>query len=152
MRCPFCGGLETRVIDSRTAREGRSIRRRRACGECEERFTTYEVIDEMLTDVVKKDGHAEPFDGDKLLRSLRLACKKRPVPVAALEAFTEKLEARLSAAPRRTVPSHEVGELVLAFLKDLDPVAYVRYASVYRSFNSVDEFTRELELLQDDKG
>lgn len=145
MRCPYCASMENRVIDSRMAREGRSIRRRRHCEGCQERFTTYEVIEETLADVEKRNGVTEPFSAEKLLRSLRLACKKRPVPLNALTEFVEKLEGRISARPRRTIRSLEIGDAVLAFLRDVDPVAYVRYASVYRSFASIAEFTRELD-------
>lgn len=149
MRCPFCGSVDTRVVDSRAAREGRSIRRRRQCSSCDERFTTYEVVEETMIDVVKKDGSTEPFDREKLLRSLRLACQKLEVDRDELTAFTESLEARLAATPRRTIGSDEVGERVLGFLLELNPVAYVRYASVYRSFATVDEFMTELRKLHE---
>ena len=149
MRCPFCGSVDTRVVDSRAAREGRSIRRRRRCSRCDERFTTYEVVEETMIDVVKKDGSTEPFDREKLLRSLRLACQKLDVDRGELTAFTEGLEARLAATPRRTIGSDEVGERVLAFLLALNPVAYVRYASVYRSFATVEEFMTELRKLHE---
>ncbi len=150
MRCPFCGSLDSRVIDSRTARDGRAIRRRRECSNdaCAQRFTTYEAIEEMLADVVKKDGRSEPFDRDKILRSLRIACKKRPIPIEALTGFVDQLEARLAVLPGRSIRSAEIGERVLAFLYELDAVAYVRYASVYRSFGSVGEFMDELRALE----
>lgn len=148
MRCPFCGSDDNRVIDSRVARDGLAIRRRRACGSCAQRFTTYEEIETMVAEVAKRDGRSEPFSRDKLLRSLRLACQKRPVHLEQLTDFAARLEARVSVMPRRTISSEKLGELVLAFLRDHDPVAYVRYASVYRSFNSVDEFMRELEALR----
>ncbi len=144
MRCPFCDAERNRVVDSRMARDGRAIRRRRHCEGCRERFTTYEVIEDTLADVEKRGGHAEPFDKDKLIRSLRLACQKRPVAAAELSRFAERLEARISARPRRAVTSQEIGDAVMAYLRDLDPVAYVRYASVYRSFDTIDEFTEEL--------
>ncbi len=149
MRCPFCGSPDTRVVDSRAAREGRSIRRRRQCSQCDERFTTYEVVEETMIDVVKKDGSTEPFDREKLLRSLRLACQKLDVDRDELTTFTEGLEARLAATPRRTIGSAEVGERVLGFLLELNPVAYVRYASVYRSFSTVEEFMTELRKLHE---
>lgn len=144
MRCPFCATVENRVIDSRMARDGRAIRRRRHCDGCGVRFTTYEEAEHTFADVEKRGGHTEPFDLNKLTRSLRLACKKRPVPLTTLTEFAERLEARISARPRKTITSQEIGEAVLVFLRDRDPVAYVRYASVYRSFATIDEFTREL--------
>lgn len=144
MKCPYCQSLENRVVDSRLARDGRAIRRRRACGGCNGRFTTYEVPEETLIDVKKRDGQTEPFDPEKLLRSVRLACKKRPVGTPSLSDFVDRLESRLSARPGRVVSSNEIGDEVLAFLRGLDPVAYVRYASVYRSFASVHEFLNEI--------
>jgi transcriptional repressor NrdR len=148
MKCPFCASLENRVIDSRLARDGQAIRRRRTCSSCSGRFTTYETVAEGMVDVVKQDGRTEPFDRDKILRSLRLPCQKRPIPMEELSDFVNQLEAKLAAMPRKNVRSHEVGDMVLAFLRDLDHVAYVRYASVYRSFKSVDEFMDELESLR----
>jgi len=148
MKCPFCASLDNRVIDSRLARDGRAIRRRRTCTACSERFTTYETVSEFMVDIVKQDGRTEPFDRDKLLRSLRLPCQKRPIPVSELTDFVKQLEARLLALPRKHVRSDEIGDMVLAFLRDLDPVAYVRYASVYRSFTSVAAFMDELEKLR----
>jgi transcriptional repressor NrdR len=148
MRCPFCSAIDTRVVDSRVAREGRAIRRRRACEECTKRFTTYEIIEATRPDVLKQDGRTEPFERTKVLQSLRLACKKRPVGLEALTDFAEHLEASLSLMPRRLITTREVGEASLAFLKSQDPVAYVRYASVYRSFDNVDEFMDELQAIQ----
>lgn len=144
MKCPYCQHGDSRVVDSRLARDGRAIRRRRHCEGCNERFTTYELVEEAMVDVVKRDGQSEPFDPEKLLRSIRLACKKRPVATAALTDFVDRLESKFSARPKRVVSSGEVGDAVLAFLRLQDPVAYVRYASVYRSFDSVDAFLREL--------
>ena len=150
MRCPFCSAIDTRVVDSRVAREGRAIRRRRACEGCSKRFTTYEVIEATRPDVLKQDGRTEPFERTKVLQSLRLACKKRPVGLEALADFAERLEASLSLMPRRVITTREVGEASLAFLKSRDPVAYVRYASVYRSFDNVEEFMDELQAIQDE--
>lgn len=144
MRCPFCQHAENRVVDSRLARDGRAIRRRRHCEGCAARFTTYEVVEETMIDVEKRDGQSEPFDPEKLLRSVRLACKKRPIGTAALTDFVDRLESRFSSRPKRSVSSTEIGDAVMVFLRDLDPVAYVRYASVYRSFDSVDAFLGEL--------
>ena len=148
MKCPFCSSLENRVIDSRLARDGRAIRRRRTCSSCSSRFTTYESVADSMVEVVKQDGRTEPFDRDKVLRSLRLPCQKRPIPMEELTDFVDQLEAKLAALPGKHIRSHEVGDRVLAFLRDLDHVAYVRYASVYRSFKSVDEFMAELERLR----
>ena len=148
MRCPFCASTENRVLDSRMARDGRAIRRRRQCDPCEGRFTTYETIEETRPDVTKNGGHSEPFDRDKLLRSLRLACKKRPIGLEVLTDFVHRLEANVASLPRRTVTTAVVGDQVLNFLRTQDPVAYVRYASVYRSFGSVEEFMNELLTLQ----
>lgn len=148
MRCPFCQSQDNRVVDSRLAREGRSIRRRRLCEACSERFTTYEVVEDAIVDVAKRDGQTEPFDAEKLLRSMRIACKKRPVPTEALVAFVDRLESRLASRPKRTATSQEVGEAVLGFLRGLDPVAYVRYASVYRSFHNIDEFLIEIATFE----
>jgi len=130
------------------ARDGRAIRRRRQCESCSERFTTYEVVEEAMLDVEKRHGQSEPFDPEKLLKSIRLACKKRPVGTGALSDFVERLESRLSARPRRVVTSRELGDSVLAFLRTQDPVAYVRYASVYRSFDSVEAFLNELATFE----
>lgn len=149
MRCPFCQSSENRVVDSRMARDGRAIRRRRQCEACGERFTTYEVVEEAMLDVEKRDGQTEPFDPEKLLKSIRLACKKRPVGTGALTDFVERLESRLSARPRRVVTSRELGDAVLSFLRSQDPVAYVRYASVYRSFDSVESFLTELATFEE---
>ena len=149
MHCPFCPSDDTRVIDSRLARAGRAIRRRRHCENCEERFTTYEVIEDVVPDVIKENGRIEPFNREKVLRSVRLPCQKRPVGLEELSAFVDRLEAQVASMPGRTVKSRVIGELILAFLRTCDAVAYVRYASVYRSFNSVDEFMRELKLLQE---
>ena len=144
MKCPFCQHADNRVVDSRLAREGRAIRRRRHCEGCSGRFTTYEIVEETLIDVEKRHGQTEPFDPEKLLRSIRLACKKRPVATATLSDFVDRLESRFGSRPKRSVTSTEIGDAVMVFLRDLDPVAYVRYASVYRSFDSVDAFLGEL--------
>jgi len=145
VKCPYCHESENRVVDSRLARDGRAIRRRRHCEKCAGRFTTYEVVEETMVDVEKRDGQSEPFDPEKLLRSIRLACKKRPIATVTLSDFVDRLESRVSARPKRTVSSREIGDAVMVFLRDTDPVAYVRYASVYRSFDSVDAFLGELQ-------
>ena len=149
MHCPFCPSDDTRVVDSRLARAGRAIRRRRHCEACGERFTTYEAIEDVVPDVIKENGRIEPFSREKVLRSVRLPCQKRPVGLEELTAFVDRLEGQVAAMPGRTVKSRVIGELILDFLRDHDAVAYVRYASVYRSFNSVEEFMSELKKLQD---
>jgi transcriptional repressor NrdR len=152
VHCPYCQHHDTRVIDSRLAKEGRAIRRRRQCETCHERFTTFEIPEETMVEVEKRDGQTEMFDAEKLLKSIRLACKKRPVRTDIIATFVEQLEARLMRQPRRVVSSREVGDQVLTFLRGVDPVAYVRYASVYRSFGSVDEFMREIQSLTPNDG
>lgn len=148
MHCPFCQHKDSRVVDSRLAREGRAIRRRRECSECLERFTTYEHIELNLLDVEKRNGQLEAFDRQKLFNSLRIACKKRPISQELLFSFAEKLESQFSLRPKRHIKSAEIGEAVMAHLKALDPVAYVRYASVYRSFDSVESFMNELKAFE----
>lgn len=144
MRCPFCGEKEDRVIDSRVSREGDVIRRRRECVGCERRFTTYERVEEVLPLVVKKDGRREAFDRNKIQAGLKRACEKRPIPAEALDRIVERIEGRLQEEGRKEVPSGEIGEAVMEALRGLDPVAYVRFASVYRQFRGVDEFTDAL--------
>ena len=144
MRCPFCGEKEDKVIDSRVSREGDVIRRRRECVECGRRFTTYERVEEVLPLVVKKDGRRETFDRLKIMAGLKRACEKRPIPAEALDQLVDGIEARLQEEGRKEVPSREIGEAVMAALRALDPVAYVRFASVYREFRGVDEFTEAL--------
>jgi transcriptional repressor NrdR len=147
MRCPFCRDLENRVVDSRLAKEGDVIRRRRHCGACGRRFTTYERVDEALPMVVKKDGRREPFDRQKIVSGLKRACEKRPVSVDAIEGVVDRIEHQLQERGERELASREIGEAVMRELHVLDAVAYVRFASVYRSFRDVHEFMRELEDL-----
>ena len=147
MRCPYCHETEDRVVDSRTSREGRAIRRRRECTGCGRRFTTYEVVEERPVQVIKNDGTVENFDREKLLRSLRLPCVKRPVSEADIEGMVDAIEDELSG--RDQVPSRELGELVMGQLREKDYVAYVRFASVYRNFKTIDEFVDELEELNE---
>ena len=148
MRCPLCKGMETSVVDSRLAREGAAIRRRRECRECGGRFTTYERVEEYVPQVIKKNGRREPFDHAKLRASLETACSKRPVSVLQIDAFIQSVEQQLQERHEREVPSSRIGGLTMRFLRDVDPVAYVRFASVYRSFEDITEFTAELERLQ----
>lgn len=147
MRCPWCGKLEDRVVDSREAQEGQVTRRRRECLACGRRFTTYERIDEILPVVVKKDGRREPFDRKKIVEGLRRACQKRPVSEEQIEELVSRIERELQESGEREVPSHVVGESVMRRLKGLDPVAYVRFASVYRAFQDVGEFMAEVAEL-----
>jgi transcriptional repressor NrdR len=147
MRCPYCGAFDSRVLDSRPAEEGNSVRRRRECSECGRRFTTYERVDELPLMVVKKDGRRETFDRSKLLAGLITACQKRPVPTNALEELAGEIERDLKSTMEREVHSRDIGEQVMRRLRELDEVAYVRFASVYREFRDVQEFMREIEQL-----
>ena len=147
MRCPVCGHDETKVVDSRTSESQDAIRRRRECLSCCERFTTYERREETPLMVVKKDGVAEPFDRGKLLRGLMVACAKRDVHVGQLEALIDDIESELHNSFRSEVGSRQVGDMVLLRLRDFDRVAYVRFASVYKEFQDLDEFTSELKNL-----
>ena len=152
MKCPFCGHLGDKVVDSRESKEGEAIRRRRECLECGKRFTSYERIDEIPYMVVKKDGTREPYDRNKVLSGLRKACEKRPVSPAALEAVADELEVLLQETPEREIATARVGEKVSERLRDLDKVAYVRFASVYRQFEDVDQFMKVLnDLLEQRK-
>jgi transcriptional repressor NrdR len=151
MRCPFCGFLESKVIDSRESKKGISIRRRRECLSCKRRFTTYEKIEEIPYMVVKKDGTRQPFDTQKLLRGMMKACEKRPIQISQLEEIIEEIESILQERPDREIAVAEIGQLVMDRLRVLDKVAYVRFASVYREFGDVAEFRRELEDLMKDK-
>ena len=147
MRCPYCHETEDRVVDSRTSREGRAIRRRRECVSCERRFTTYEVVEERPVQIIKSDGTVESFDREKLLRSLRLPCVKRPITEAEIEGMVDAIEDELGG--RDQIPSRELGELVMHQLREKDYVAYVRFASVYRDFQDIEEFVEELEDLNE---
>jgi len=147
MRCPFCGHIEDKVVDSRESREGDAIRRRRECLQCGRRFTSYERLEEVPILIVKKDGRREPFDRQKLLRGIMSACQKRAVPLAKLEEAAGDIQARLMELPDREVPSRHLGELVMDALKGLDSVAYVRFASVYRDFKDLPDFVKALEGL-----
>ena len=147
MKCPFCAHADDRVIDSREGRAGDLIRRRRECLKCKRRFTTYERIDEIPYMVVKKDGRREKFERQKILQGLLKACEKRPVPVNKLETIVDQAEAFVSEAPDRERTTAEIGGLLMAHLKKLDKVAYVRFASVYLDFKDVKEFMDELKGL-----
>jgi transcriptional repressor NrdR len=151
MKCPFCGHLEDKVVDSREGKDGLAIRRRRECLRCGRRFTSYERIDEIPFMVIKKDGKREPFDRNKVLAGLRRACEKRPVSPSALEAVADEVEQILQDAPEREIQTQAIGEKVIERLKELDKVAYVRFASVYRQFGDVDQFMKELKDLLDQR-
>jgi len=152
VRCPFCGHVEDKVVDSREAKIGDTIRRRRQCVKCNRRFTTYERIDEIPYMVVKKDGRREKFDRQKILAGLLKACEKRPVPMGRLEALVNEIESYVAESPDRERPATELGEMVMNRLKKLDKVAYVRFASVYMDFKDVREFMDELKDLLKAKG
>ncbi len=147
MKCPFCNEIEDRVVDSRETRDGTVIRRRRECRECSRRFTSYERIDEIPFMVEKKDGRREPFNRSKLLNGLLKACEKRPVPTRRLDGIVDEVETLIQESPDRELPTRMVGELVMQRLRDLDKVAFVRFASVYRQFEDVNEFIEELRGL-----
>lgn len=150
MRCPFCGSLEDKVIDSRQTRDGREIRRRRECHDCTRRFTTYERVEEALPVVVKGDGRREPFDRNKIEKGLRRAAAKRPIPIEQLRSLAEEVEREISELGVTEVESRDIGERVLPRLRALDGVSYVRFASIYRDFRDIDEFVRELAHLKSD--
>ena len=147
MRCPYCAHLEDKVVDSRESREGEVIRRRRECLACAKRFTSYERIEQIPHMVVKKDGRRERFDRAKVLAGLLKACEKRPVPLKSLEAIVDRVETMVHENPDREVSTTEVGEHLMLRLKDLDKVAFVRFASVYREFKDVDQFMATLKGL-----
>ena len=152
MKCPFCGHLEDKVVDSREAKIGDTIRRRRECTKCERRFTTYERIDEIPYMVIKKDGSREKFDRQKILSGVLKACEKRPVPMAKMQQIVDEAEAFVAESPDRERPSAEIGALIMGHLKGLDKVAYVRFASVYLDFKDIREFMDELKDLLKAKG
>ncbi|HET8724239.1 MAG TPA: transcriptional regulator NrdR [Anaeromyxobacteraceae bacterium] len=149
MRCPFCGHLEDRVVDSREAQDGQATRRRRECLGCGRRFTTYERVEESLPALVKKDGRREAFDRRKVVEGMRRACQKRPVSQERIEEMATQVERRLQESGEREVAASAVGELVMELLRDEDPVAYVRFASVYRDFRDVGEFAAAVEDLKE---
>lgn len=148
MRCPFCDAADTRVIDSRLSAEGHQVRRRRECSDCNERFTTFETAELVMPRIIKADGSVEPFDEDKLRRGMEHALYKRPVTVEAIETIISHVTHRLRTQGDREVPARKLGEWVMNELRGLDKVAYVRFASVYRSFQDVSEFSAEIERLE----
>lgn len=151
MRCPFCGYSESKVIDSRPAEEGATIRRRRECLACQKRFTTYEIMERLPLVVVKRDGSRQTFDKIKVMNGMLRACEKRPVSLQSLEKIADEIEQELQNSLEREVSTTEIGEMVMAKLKGVDEVAYVRFASVYRQFKDVKTFFEELSKLIDKK-
>ena len=151
MKCPFCGYSDSKVIDSRPAEEGSTIRRRRECLECQKRFTTYEIIERMPLVVIKRDGSRESFDKVKIINGVIRACEKRPVTMTQIEGLANDIELELRGRLESEVKSEVIGEMVMVRLKDLDEVAYVRFASVYRSFKDINTFMEELTKLLGDR-
>ena len=151
MKCPYCGYQESKVIDSRPAEEGATIRRRRECLACQKRFTTYEIMERLPLVVIKRDGSRQTFDRMKLLNGMIRACEKRPVPLQSLETIADEIEQELQNALEREIKTSEIGELVMNRLKAVDEVAYVRFASVYRQFKDINTFMEELTKLLGDK-
>ena len=151
MKCPFCGHLESKVVDSRPAEDGTSIRRRRECLACRKRFTTFEIMETLPVVVIKRDGSRQSFDRSKLLNGMLRACEKRPVPFGVLEKLADDIEQNLQNELDREVPSTRIGEMVMDRLKDVDEVAYVRFASVYRQFKDISTFMDELNKLIKEK-
>lgn len=147
MRCPYCENQDTKVIDSRPTEEGHAIRRRRGCEKCGKRFTTYEKVEESIIMIIKKDGRREAFDRNKVLNGIIKACEKRPVSLAEMERVAANIERGLNNLMEKEVESTFIGELVMEQLKELDEVAYVRFASVYRQFTDVNTFVKEIEKI-----
>jgi transcriptional repressor NrdR len=147
VKCPFCGNVEDKVIDSRTSREGNAIRRRRECLKCAKRFTSYERVEDIIPMVVKKDNRREPFERTKILAGLKKACEKRPIGMDTLEGITDSIEKKLIGLSVKEVQSTWVGEEVMSSLKELDKVAFVRFASVYRQFKDINELMNEVKTL-----
>lgn len=147
MRCPFCDSADTKVIDSRPTEEGHAIRRRRGCDKCNKRFTTYEKVEETILMVIKKDGRREAFDRTKILNGIIKACEKRPVSMAQMEKIVSEIEKTISNTMEKEIESYDIGEHIMTHLKDVDEVAYVRFASVYRQFTDVNTFVKEIEKL-----
>ena len=151
MKCPFCGYSDSKVIDSRPAEEGATIRRRRECLACQKRFTTYEIVERLPLVVVKRDGSRQSFDKVKLINGMVRACEKRPVPLQTLEGIADDIGQELQSGLEREVNTVQIGEMVMSRLKDVDEVAYVRFASVYRSFKDINTFMEELSKLLTEK-
>ena len=151
MKCPYCGFEDSKVVDSRPAEEGSSIRRRRECLKCEKRFTTYETVESLPMVVIKKDGSRQSFDRDKILRGIQRSCEKRPVPFAEMERMTSEIEQEIQNSLEREVSTDTIGQKVMEKLKGADEVAYVRFASVYRQFKDINTFMAELNKILAEK-
>jgi transcriptional repressor NrdR len=145
MRCPFCEANETKVVDSRLLKEGLSVRRRRKCEACERRFTTYESIEIQMPVVVKLDGRREPYQKEKILKSIAKACGKRPISTEQIERVVDNIEKNILEISNKEIKSKDIGQLLMHYLRNLDPVAYIRFASVYRTFQDVEEFVHDLQ-------
>lgn len=152
MKCPYCSFEESKVIDSRSADEGSSIRRRRECLACSKRFTTYEMIEKLPLVVIKKDGRREFFDREKLLNGIIRSCEKRPISLDTMENLVDKVEKEIRNTIEREVATDFIGEIVMRYLKEVDQIAYVRFASVYRQFADIENFMQELEILMKHQG
>lgn len=151
MKCPYCGFRDDKVVDSRVIRDGHAIRRRRECLSCNRRFTTYEFVEKASLMVMKKDGRREAFDISKIKGGIVKACEKRPVSVETIEGIVEDIEKKVGMEYEKEVPSSVIGELVMTALKELDEVAYVRFASVYRQFRDINDFVKELGMLLEER-
>ncbi len=147
MRCPFCGHHDSRVVDSRQARDGGAVRRRRECSACERRFTTYECVEEVFPQIIKSDGSREKYDRIKAKKGVRLACSKRPIATTAIDEVIDRVERRMLQRGEREISSDWIGSAITSELRTLDPVAYIRFASVYRGFSDIEEFLHELRDL-----
>jgi transcriptional repressor NrdR len=149
MKCPFCGEIDNKVIDSRLSKDGNAVRRRRECIVCTRRFTTYEHIEEVTVMIIKKDGRREVFSREKVRTGIKKACEKRNISVHVIDQFLDELERDLRETGEKEIPSHQLGEKIMLKLHELDDVAYVRFASVYREFKDVNDFVAELKILLD---
>ena len=149
MKCPFCGHEENKVVDSRPVQDGRAVRRRRECLGCSERFTTYEYVEAVTITVVKSDGRREPFDKQKVISGIKLACNKRPITAKQIEAMASEIEAEVQGLSRNEVKAEDIGAMVMKKLKEKDEIAYVRFASVYRKFADTSEFLEEIKKMLD---
>ncbi len=152
MKCPFCESQEDKVIDSRVSKEGNAIRRRRECLKCGKRFTSYERVEELAPMVIKKDGRRESFNADKIRSGLLIACKKRPIETEKIDEIVDNIEKKLIGLGEKEIPSSSIGEEIMAALKELDKVAYVRFASVYRQFKDINELMDEVKTLFEHRG
>ncbi len=152
MKCPFCDEIEDKVVDSRMAKEGGVIRRRRECLACKRRYTTYERVEDTLPSVVKKDGRREPFERLKILAGIKKACEKRPISISTVDSITDQIEKQIQEMGETEIPSQTIGEHVMRQLHQLDHIAYVRFASVYREFKDIDQFMDELKVLAHERG